>query len=180
VRASRAVTSALEGFAADAMVLRADASSPSSANALLSLSSSACFNSLCLASAICLASSACAAFSSGHLRIGGLCGRRNGLARGRKFALERERPSLTFVERLLHLLLFGIGDLLGLQCLCGIALARSGEIAGRDIIPRTDASSRASASDLLSLSSSACFSSFCLASVICLAPAPVRHFRARA
>src|SRR5712672_2150868 len=47
---------------------------------------------------------------------------------------ERLRFCLAFVERLLELLLLGIGNLLGLQCLCGIlALARSSEIAGRDL-----------------------------------------------
>src|SRR5205807_155882 len=67
--------------------------------------------------------------------VGGLFGRRNNLACGRKFALERESPFFTFVERLLQLLLPGIREFLGLQCLCGIlALARSSEIAGRDII----------------------------------------------
>jgi hypothetical protein len=56
---------------------------------------------------------------------GGLFGRRNSLARGRKFALERERPFFSFVERLFELLLPGIGDLPGLQCLCSyFALAR--------------------------------------------------------
>src|SRR5450432_2533471 len=61
--ASRAVTSALEGCSADAIVSRADVSSRSSASARFSLSSSACLNSFCLASAICLVSSARAAFS---------------------------------------------------------------------------------------------------------------------
>src|SRR5258705_324705 len=57
------------------------------------------------------------------------------LACGRKLTCGRLRSCLAFVERLLQLLLPGIGDLLGLQCLCGIlALAHCNEIAGRDII----------------------------------------------
>src|SRR5258705_1511100 len=48
---------------------------------------------------------------------------------------ERLGSWLVLVERLLQLLLLGIGNLLGLQGLCGIfALARSSEIPGRDLI----------------------------------------------
>src|SRR4029077_4806839 len=67
--------------------------------------------------------------SSSNLRVGGPFGRRNSLARGTKFALERERSLFAFVERLLQFRLLGIGSLL----LCRIfALERSS--AGRDII----------------------------------------------
>src|SRR5450631_3305088 len=224
--ASRAVTSALEGCSADAIVSRADVSSRLSASARFSLSSSACLNSFCLASAICLVSSACAAFSrsrvAARLRAATSFSRADASSRASASGLawlssstclnsfclasaiclvssacaafSRSRtatrlPAATSLSRADASSRASASDfawLLSSACFKSLrlefairllskacaAFSRSRtatRLRAATSLSRADASSRASASDLASLSSSACLNSFCLASAICLA-----------
>src|SRR5260370_964248 len=69
-----------------------------------------------------------------HASCSEIAGRDLSFGSGRKLMGERVWCCVACVEGLLQLLLLGIGNLLGLQCLCGIlALAHCNEIAGRDL-----------------------------------------------